>query len=79
MHRRLTGLILLTGLAHGQEKKAPDPASLRAEIEKLRPATLAWREIAWKDCPLESLRESREKQKPVIVWVFLGKPRDERC
>jgi len=26
---------------------------------------VAWREIAWKNCLLEGLKESREKKKPV--------------
>ena len=29
--------------------------------------------------PLEALKESREQKKPVIIWVFLGNPKDERC
>jgi hypothetical protein len=54
-------------------------AALQAEVEALRPAKLAWREIAWKNCPLEALKEARERRRPVLAWVFLGHPADERC
>jgi hypothetical protein len=55
------------------------PAAVQAEIAALKPKKLAWREIAWRNCPLEALKEAREKRKPVIAWVFLGNPADERC
>ena len=60
--------------------KAVTPESLRAEIEALRPAKIAWREIAWKSCLLEGLKESREHAKPVLLWVFIDRPADDaRC
>jgi hypothetical protein len=61
--------------------QAQQPAmdSLQARIEALKPAKVVWREIQWFDCPLEALRQSRAQKKPVIVWVFLGNPKDERC
>jgi hypothetical protein len=53
---------------------------LKAEIEALRAAKVAWREIAWKSCLLEGLKESREKKKPVLLWVFIDRPIDDaRC
>ena len=55
------------------------PAALQTEIESLRPAKVVWREIAWKSCPLEALREAREKRRPILTWVFLGNPTNERC
>lgn len=55
------------------------PETLLAEITALKPANQAWREIAWKTCPLEALKEAREKKRPVLAWVFLGNPADERC
>lgn len=58
---------------------AADPAQLRREVESLRPDRHAWREISWRTCPLEALAESRETGKPVLAWVFLGSPLDERC
>jgi hypothetical protein len=55
-------------------------AALEAEIQALKPAKLAWREIAWKSCLLEGLKESRERQKPVLLWVFIDRPADDaRC
>ncbi len=57
----------------------PTIESMKADIEAMRPAKHAWRDVAWKVCPLEALRESREKKRPVLVWVFLGNPNDERC
>ena len=45
----------------------------------MKPAKHPWRAIAWKNCPLEALKEARAKKRPVLVWVFLGNPADERC
>ena len=76
------GLVLCAGIVHGQGPPATKPATpeaLRKEVEALRPDRHAWREIAWKTCPLEALKEARDKNKPVIAWVFLGLPTDERC
>ena len=53
--------------------------ALTAEIQALKPARHTWREITWKTCPLEALREARERNRPVLTWVFLGNPSDERC
>lgn len=53
--------------------------SMRAEVEAMRPAKQAWREIPWKSCPLEAVAAARKAGKPILVWVFLGSPSDERC
>ena len=54
--------------------------SLKAEIVALKVSKVAWREIAWKSCLIEGLTESREKQKPVLLWVFIDRPADDaRC
>jgi hypothetical protein len=66
----------------GGAQDAPDPRTpetLKAEIEALKATDLAWSKIAWENCVLEALQASREKKKPVIVWIFLGNPSDERC
>jgi hypothetical protein len=63
----------------GAGEKPITPEKLKAEIESLKPVKHVWREIAWKTCPLEALKDSRERNKPVITWVFLGLPSDERC
>jgi hypothetical protein len=77
------GWLLLASLAAAQHPASPSPArtpeALRAEIDALKPARHVWRAIAWKTCPLEALKEAREQKKPVIAWVFLGIPTDERC
>jgi hypothetical protein len=77
-------VVLLAGAAWAGESpgpapKATTPEALRAEIAALKPARHTWRAIAWKTCPLEALKEAREQKKPVIAWVFLGLPTDERC
>ena len=56
------------------------PESLRAEIEALKAPHVAWREIQWKSCLLEGLKESRAQKKPLMLWVFIDRPADdERC
>ena len=84
-HHTTVCAALLAGLAVAQpspvaEKKPVTPESLKAEIEALKDAKVAWREIAWKSCLLEGLKESREKKKPVLLWVFIDRPIDDaRC
>jgi hypothetical protein len=54
--------------------------ALTKEIEALKVAKPAWREIAWKSCLIEGLKESRDKNKPVVLWVFIDRPADDaRC
>jgi len=77
--------VLLASLAWAQpspvaEKTPATPDALRAEIESLKSAKVAWREIAWKSCLLEGLKESRATKKPVLLWVFIDRPIDDaRC
>ena len=77
--------VLFAGLAWAQpppvaEKQPATPEGLKAEIEALKAAKPAWCEIAWKSCLIEALKESREKQKPVLLWVFIDRPIDDaRC
>ncbi len=62
------------------EKKPVTLAALKAEIEALKVAKVAWREIAWKSCLLEGLKESCAKKKPVLLWIFIDRPVDDaRC
>jgi hypothetical protein len=80
-------MVLLAGLGvaqqPGAQKQAPKgttPEVLQAEIEALKVAKVAWREIAWKSCLLEGLKESRAKNKPALLWVFIDRPIDDaRC
>lgn len=67
---------LLAGVALGRDEGME---SLRAEIEAMRPERQVWREIAWTECPLEAIGAARKAGKPILVWVFLGNPSDERC
>ncbi len=77
--------MLFAGLAWAQpspvaEEKPATPESLKTEIEALKAAKPAWREIAWKSCLLEGLKESRAKNKPALLWVFIDRPVDDaRC
>ena len=60
--------------------KSLTPEAQTAEIESLKTAKVAWREIAWKNCLLEGLKESREQKKPVLLWIFIDRPIDDaRC
>jgi hypothetical protein len=77
--------LLTAGFAFAQEPPQPPkgpatPDALRTEIDGLKAAHVAWREIAWKSCLVEGLKESREKKKPVVLWVFIDRPADDaRC
>ena len=81
----IMSLLLVLCLARAEPsataaKKAKTPDALKAEIESLRAAKVAWREIVWKTCLLDGLRESRAKNKPVLLWVFIDRPADDaRC
>jgi hypothetical protein len=73
--------VLFAGSASGQESRKPaTPEALAAEIEALKAPRVAWREIDWKSCLIEGLKESREKNKPALLWVFIDRPIDDaRC
>jgi hypothetical protein len=63
----------------GPAKKERSAAVLQAEIEALKPKDHVWRRIPWKTCPLEALKAARTHKRPILTWVFLGIPADERC
>ena len=72
------------GIAWAQDarsaKKAPTPETLKADIDALKAAKVAWREIAWKSCLLEGLKEARARNKPALLLVFIDRPVDDaRC
>jgi hypothetical protein len=73
--------VLFGGTASAQDrKKMTTPDVLKAEIEALKADTVAWRAIAWKSCLLEGLNESRARNKPALLWVFIDRPADDaRC
>ena len=60
--------------------ESKSPAEILEEVEALREDDVAWREIQWKTCLLEGLKESSAQHKPVMLWVFIDRPfDDERC
>ena len=77
--------VMFAGLAWAEpspvaEKNPVTSDALQAEIESLKVPKVAWREIAWKSCLLEGLREARAQNKPALLWVFIDRPiDDERC
>ena len=79
----VASLLLSIGQAGALEARqtvAAGPDTLKAAIEALQAPRVAWREIAWKSCLIEGLKESRAKQKPVLLWVFIDRPTDDaRC
>lgn len=59
---------------------ASSPDELNAMVDGLRAPDVAWRKIPWKTCLLEGVRESRDQKKPIILWVFIDLPVDDkRC
>ncbi|MEM7387096.1 MAG: hypothetical protein AAF514_19330 [Verrucomicrobiota bacterium] len=68
-------------------KKRPEPPTtwisekdLKAQIAGMRVEEVAWRRITWKTCLLDGLNASRNEKKPVILWVFIDRPVDDkRC
>lgn len=54
------------------------PDELRREIESLRDESVAWRDIDWQTCLLTGLQRSSEQAKPVLLWVFIDRPTDDR-
>ena len=59
---------------------AIDPEALRREIESMRVHDVAWRKIEWKTCLLDGIQASRDQHKPMILWVFIDRPVDDkRC
>ena len=76
--------VLFATSASGQDSRkaatVPTAEALKADIEALKAAKVAWRAIAWKSCLLEGLKESRAQNKPALLWVFIDRPVDDaRC
>jgi hypothetical protein len=73
-------LIAIFSLPGAQSGASSTPDALRAEIQALEPAKLVWREIDWRYCLLEGIRDSREQKKPILLWAFINAdPSEERC
>ena len=59
---------------------ADSPDELNSMIDAFRAPDVAWRKIPWKTCLLEGVQESRQQKKPIILWVFIDLPIDDkRC
>lgn len=72
--------VLLPGSASGQDTKKPtSPEALKAEIEALRDAEVAWRKVEWRTCLLDALKEVAREKKPAFLWVLGGAPANGRC
>ena len=61
---------------------APDAEKLTwKNYEKLRalvdvkPAELAWQQVAWRDGFWNGLVEAQAKDKPIFYWIYDGDPR----
>jgi hypothetical protein len=84
---RLSGIVisvLLADLAAAQTspvagQELATPEALRAQIEALREANVAWRKVEWRTCLLGALNESAREKKPVFLWVLGGAPANGRC
>lgn len=54
--------------------------SIKQEIAGMKAEGVAWRKVEWRTCLIDGLRESREQNKPVILWIFIDRPIDDkRC
>jgi hypothetical protein len=63
-----------------QDPPAPTFDRLHSDIATLKAERPPWREIPWKSCLLDAIAESREKKKPLILWIFIDRPVDDaRC
>lgn len=60
------------------ERRSPE--QIRSVVDGLWKKDVAWREIQWRTCLIDGLRESRSAGKPVLLWIFIDRPiDDERC
>ncbi len=78
----LSSVVLLSLLipSSGGREAPSTPEELASEIDALRVEKVAWREIQWKTCLLDGLTVSREEDKPLMLWIFIDRPVDDkRC
>lgn len=80
----LTLFSLACGAAYGQSTPTDSALfsrdALKSEVESLKQGEVPWRKIEWRTCLIEGLKESREQQKPIVLWIFIDRPiDDERC
>lgn len=72
-------IMLVCPVQAGAQRGIESPEALEKRIAALWPEKLVWREIEWQRCLLAGLEESARRKKPVLLWVFLHHPNDERC
>ncbi len=77
-------LVVLIALATAHAKDNEQPRSsfdeLQSAVAALKKEEVAWRKIDWKTCLIDGIREAREQNKPIMLWVFIDRPiDDERC
>lgn len=59
---------------------AKSGAEVRAEIAALQEKKPDWREIQWETSLVRGLKRSQQENKPVMLWVFIDRPVDDkRC
>lgn len=84
MNLRLYAAALALGASLGAHAATEDAPlaydAIAAEVHSLKQDEVAWRKIEWRTCLIDGLRESRERKKPVMLWIFIDRPvDDERC
>ncbi len=53
---------------------------VESRVRQMKQEDVAWRQIDWKTCLLDGLKESQKQKKPIILWIFIDRPvDDERC
>ena len=64
----------------GDGVEAVNLEALKKQVETMRVKEVAWRKIDWKTCLLDGIQASREQNKPIVLWVFIDRPVDDkRC
>ena len=54
--------------------------AVRAEYDALSVEEVEWRKIDWRTCLIDGLNASKKQSKPVLLWVFIDRPVDDkRC
>lgn len=57
----------------------PDIDAVERQVRAMRPKTNVWRELQWDTCLIDGLERSQKENKPILLWVFLHNPNEERC
>lgn len=66
-------------------ERVPEVAAMLKKAAPYRPGVgdFTWREIPWYDEPAAALKQARDENRPLFVWLAGGRDRDgsplERC